>query len=146
MTVILKQNVKSLGKAGELVSVSDGYARNFLFPKGLAAVADTQAMNELRNREEAAAYHAKVEKETAHEAAAALQGKGLKISAKAGAGGRLFGSVTTKEVADELQKQYGIAVDRRKISMEDIKAYGTYPAQIKLHSGITATVNITVAE
>lgn len=146
MKVILKQDVKSLGKAGELVSVSDGYARNFLFPKGLAAVADTQAMNELRNREEAAAYHAKVEKEAALEAAAALQGKGLKISAKAGAAGRLFGSVTTKEVADELQKQYGIAVDRRKISMEDIKAYGTYPAQIKLHAGITATVNITVAE
>ncbi len=146
MKVILKQDVKGQGKKGELVTVSDGYARNFLFPRGLAAEADSQAMNELRNREESVAYHKKVEKDTAIDAATALKGKSIIIHAKAGAGGRLFGSVTTKEVADALVKQCGITVDKRKISMNDIKAYGSYTAEIKLYSGISADVTILVEE
>ena len=146
MKVILKQDVKGQGKKGELVTVSDGYARNFLFPRGLAVEADSQAMNELRNREESAAYHKKVEKDAALAAADALKDKALTIHAKAGNGGRLFGSVTTKEVADALEKQVGVKVDKRKITMNDIKAFGTYTAEVKLYTGVTAEIQVVVAE
>ncbi len=146
MKVILKQDVKGQGKKGELVTVSDGYARNFLFPRGLAVEADSQAMNELRNREESAAYHKKVEKDAALAAAATLKDKALTIHAKAGNGGRLFGSVTTKEVADALEKQVGVKVDKRKITMSDIKAFGTYTAEVKLYTGVTAEIQVVVAE
>lgn len=146
MKVILKQDVKGQGKAGQLVNVSDGYARNFLFPRQLAIPADAQAMSELRSKEEAAQYHAKVEKDAALAAAAQLKDKTVKISAKAGSSGRLFGAVTTKEVADALGKQFGIQVDKRKITMNDIKAYGTYTAEIKLHAGVSAQFSVTVCE
>lgn len=146
MKVILKQDVKGQGKAGQLVNVSDGYARNFLFPRQLAMPADAQAMNELKSKEEAAQYHARVEKEAAMAAAAQLADKTLKIQAKAGSAGRLFGSVTTKEVADALQKQYGITVDKRKISMDDIKSFGSYTAEIKLHVGVVAKITVMVVE
>jgi len=146
MKVILKQDVKGQGKAGQLVSVSDGYARNFLFPRQLAVPADAQAMSELRTKEEAAQYHAKVEKQAALDAAEALKDKALQIKAKAGTNGRLFGSVTTKEVAEALNKQYGVSVDKRKISMEDIKAFGTYTAEVKLHTGVVAKIAVTVCE
>ena len=146
MKVILKQDVKGQGKKGELVTVSDGYARNFLFPRGLAVEADSQAMNELRNREESVAYHKKVEKDAALAAAETLKDKALTIHAKAGNGGRLFGSVTTKEVADALEKQVGVKVDKRKITMNDIKAFGTYTAEVKLYTGVTAEIQVVVAE
>lgn len=146
MKVVLKQDVKGQGKAGELVSVSDGYARNFLFPRNLAVPADAQAMTELRNREESAQYHAKVEKQAALDAAAVLKDKVVTITARAGSGGRLFGSVTTKEVADALDKQFGIKVDKRKITMADIKAFGDYTAEVKLHIGVTAAVTVKVTE
>lgn len=146
MKVLLKQDVKGQGKAGQVVNVSDGYARNFLFPRQLAVPADSQVMNELRTKEEAAQYHARVEKEAALSAAAALKDKTVKISAKAGSAGRLFGAVTTKEVADALEKQFGIKVDKRKIIMDDIKAYGTYTAEVKLHSGVVAQVTVLVSE
>lgn len=146
MKVILKQDVKGQGKSGELVSVSDGYARNFLFPRGLAVPADAQAMTELRNREESAEYHARVEKQAALDAAEKLKDKIVKISAKAGSAGRLFGSVTTKEVAEELGRQFDIHVDKRKISMDDIKAFGSYKAEIKLPQGVTAHVTVMVTE
>ena len=146
MKVVLKQDVKGQGKAGELVSVSDGYARNFLFPRNLAVPADAAAMTELRNREESAQYHAKVEKQAALDAAAKLKDTVVKISARAGAAGKLFGSVTTKEVADALEKQFAVKVDKRKISMEDIKAFGSYPAQVKLHADVTAKITVMVTE
>ncbi len=146
MKVLLKQDVKGQGKAGQLVNVSDGYARNFLFPRQLAVPADSQVLNELRTKEEAVQYHARVEKEAALNAAAALKGKTVKISAKAGSAGRLFGAVTTKEVAEALEKQFGIKVDKRKITMDDIKAYGSYTAEVKLHSGVVAQVTVLVSE
>jgi len=146
MKVVLKQDVKGQGKAGQLVNVSDGYARNFLFPRQLAIPADAQAMNELRTKEEAAQYHARVEKEAAMSAASNLQDKTVKIVARAGNGGRLFGSVTTKEVADALDKQFGVKVDKRKITMDDIKAFGSYVAEIKLHTGVVAKVTVMVTE
>ena len=146
MKVILKQDVKGQGKKGELVNVSDGYARNFLFPRGLAVEADAQAMNDLKNREEAAKYRDDMEKKSAHAAAGLLTGKTLKLTAKAGQGGRLFGSVTTKEVAEELKKQFGLDIEKRKIAMADIKAYGSYEAEIKFSHGITAKLTVIVSE
>lgn len=147
MKVILTADVKGSGKKGELVNVSDGYARNFLLPRGLAIEANAQAMNELKNREESKAFHTEQEKKTATENARVIQDKTLRISAKAGTTGRLFGAVTSKEVAEELEKQFGIKVDRRKISLSsDIKAYGEYTAEIKFYTGISATFQIIVGE
>ncbi len=146
MKVILKEDVKGQGKKGELVNVSDGYARNFLFPRNLAVPADAQAMNELRNKEEAARHRLLVEKQEAEETARRLSGKTLKLSAKAGQGGRLFGSVTTKEVAEELKRQFQVSVDKRKIEMADIKAFGSYEAVVKLTQGITAKMTVMVSE
>lgn len=146
MKVILKQDVKGQGKKGQLVQVSDGYARNFLLPRGLAVEADSQAMNDLKNKEEARIHHLKVEKQEAEAAAAMLSGKTVKIVARAGQGGRLFGSVTTKEVAEELAKQYGITVDKRKITMADAKAFGAYEAEIKFPQGVTTKMTVMVTE
>ena len=146
MKVILMQDVKSLGKKGEMVSVADGYARNFLFPRGLASEANAQAMTELKNREAAAEHKVKVDTQAAKDASALLSGKTVRISAKAGQNGKLFGSVTSKEVADAVKKQYGVETDKRKISMEDIKSYGTYEAEIKLYQGISAQIYVQVSE
>lgn len=146
MKVILKQDVKGLGKKGELVQASDGYVRNFLFPRGLAMEANAQAMNELKNREDAARYHQEMSRKAAEETANALEGKTLSLKARAGQSGKLFGSVTTKEVAEELKKQFGVDVDKRKIAMADIKAYGSYTAEIKLLQGIVAKITVAVTE
>ena len=146
MKVILKQDVKGQGKAGQLVNVSDGYARNFMLPSGLAIPADAGAMTELHNREESAKFHAAQEKKAAEEAAALMKDKVLKITARAGSAGRLFGSVTTKEVAEELAKQFGVRVDKRKISMTDIKSFGTYTAEVKLYTGVVAKLSVMVTE
>lgn len=146
MKVILKQDVKGQGKQGQLVQVSDGYARNFLLPRGLAMEADSQAMNDLKNKEAARQHHLKVEKQEAEAAAAMLSGKTVKIVARAGQGGRLFGSVTTKEVAEELAKQYGVTVDKRKITMADAKAFGAYEAEIKFPQGVTTKMTVMVTE
>ena len=146
MKVILLQDVKGHGKKGQLVEASDGYARNYLLPKKLAIEANATNLNALKISDEAKKHHAAEEKRMAQETADKLEGKTVKITAKAGQNGKLFGSVTAKEVADELQKQYAVAIDKRKISMADIKAYGSYTAQIKLHAGITASVTVLVAE
>jgi len=146
MKVILKQDVKGQGKKGELVNVSDGYARNFLFPRDLATVADTAAMNELKNKAEAVKFHADMELKQAKEAAEKLAGTSVTVHAKAGSAGRLFGAVTTKEVAEALAAKLKIEVDRRKITMADIKAYGDYTAEIKLHTGVTAEFTVHVGE
>ena len=144
MKVVLTQDVKSLGKKGELVSVAEGYARNFLFPRKLAMEANAQALNELKNRENAAKHRQEAELAAARQAAQALEGKTVRVLAKGGSQGRLFGSVTSKEVAEQLHKELGVEVDRRKIAIEDIKHYGTYPAEIKLHQGVGATFYVLV--
>ncbi len=146
MKVILKQDVKGQGKAGDLVSVSDGYARNFLFPRNLAIEADAQAMNEFRNKEESVKYHAAQLKQKAEDAKKQLQGQGLTVHAKAGQNGKLFGSVTSKEIAEELNKRFGLELDKRKIVMNDIKAYGDYEVEIKLHPGVAAKITVSVSE
>ena len=146
MKVILLQDVKGHGKKGEKVKASDGYARNFLFPKKLAAVADNTAMNELKNREAAAAHHKQEEIDRANATAKALNGKTVTISAKAGSNGKLFGSVTSKEIAAEIKKSLGIEIDRKKMSVADIKNFGEYTAEIKLYTGIIAKLTVKVTE
>ena len=146
MKVILTQDVKGLGKKGELVNASDGYARNFLFPRKLAAEANSQAMTELKNREDSKKHKIEVETQQAKASADKISGKTVKVTAKAGQGGRLFGSVTSKEIAAEMKNQFGIDIDRRKITVNDIKAFGTYPATVKLYQGVTAEFKVAVSE
>ena len=146
MKVILLADVKGLGKKGELCNASDGYARNFLFPKKLAIEADSAALNELKNREAAAAHHKKEEINAANETAKKLEGKSVIIKAKAGAGGKLFGSVTSKEIAAEIKNSLGIEIDKKKMSVADIKNFGEYTAEIKLYQGITAKITVKVTE
>ena len=146
MKVMLTQDVKSLGKKGELVNASDGYARNFLFPRKLAVEANAQAMNELKNREAAEKFRLETELKNAKETAAKIDGKTVKLTAKAGQGGRLFGSVTAKEVAEQIKAQFGVDIDRRKISMSDIKSFGTFNAEIKVYNGVNAAIYVMVGE
>ena len=146
MKVILLADVKGQGKKGELCNVSDGYARNFLFPKKLAVEADNTALNELKNREEAKAHHKKEEIAAANKTAEQLNGKTVTIKAKAGTGGRLFGSVTSKEIAAEIKKSLGIEIDRKKMTVADIKNFGEYMAEIKLYTGIVAKLTVKVTE
>ncbi len=144
MKVILKEDVKGKGKKGDLINVSDGYARNFLIPRGLAVEADAAAMNELKTKQEAAKYHAEMELKQAKEIAEKLANASVTIPARAGQNGRLFGAVTSKEVAEALKAQLHIEVDRRKIAMADIKEVGSHTADIKLHQGISATLTVHV--
>ena len=146
MKVILTQDVKNLGKKGEMVSTSDGYARNFLFPRKLAVEANAQSLTELKNRENAKNHKIELEIEAASESAGKINGKTVKITAKAGQNGKLFGSVTAKEIAETVKKQFDVDIDKRKISAEDIKAYGTYPVQAKFYQGITADFFVMVSE
>lgn len=145
MKVVLLQDVKSLGKKGELVNVSDGYARNFLFPKNLAKEANAQAMNELRNAEQSKKYKKDTEIAAAQQAKAGLEGSKFVIKAKAGESGKLFGSITPKEIAAEIKRQKSFDVDKRRIVLkDDIKTLGEYEAQIKLYTDITANITISV--
>lgn len=146
MEVILKADVKGLGKKGEKVKASDGYARNFLFPKGLAVEANAQSLTELRNREQSNQHKIDVEVANANASKSKLQGKIIKITAKAGNNGKLFGSVTSKEVAAEITNQYGVKVDKRKITMDDIKNFGSYKIEVKLYTNIVAEMTVMVGE
>ena len=145
MKVVLLQDVKSLGKKGELVTVSDGYARNFLFPKNLAKAANAQAMNELKNAEQSLKYKKETEIAAAQNAKAALEGSKFVIKAKAGESGKLFGSITPKEISAEIKRQKSIDVDKRRIVLkDDIKTVGEYEVEIKLYTGINAAVTVSV--
>lgn len=146
MKVVLKQDVKGLGKKGELVNTSDGYARNFLFPKGLASEANAQNLSELKNRQQAEKYRIETETAAAKKSAAEISGKTIKIQAKAGQNGKLFGSVTSKEIAEKLKSEFSINVDKRKIAVEDIKQFGTYEFEVKLYQGISAKLFVLVGE
>lgn len=146
MKVILKQDVKSLGKKGELVNASDGYARNFLLPKGLAVEADSAAMNDFNNKESAKKFHKAEEIKAAQADAQKLDGKTFSLKAKAGANGKLFGSVTSKDVAKQISAELGINIDKRKIVMTDIKTFGTVEAEVKVYPEITAKIYVQVSE
>ena len=146
MKVVLTQDIKDLGKKGQLVNVADGYGKNYLLPRKLAVIADNAAMSELKNRETAKQYHIEMDKKKANEDAAALQGKTIKISATAGQNGKLFGSVTSKEIAEKIREQFSIEVDKKKITCDDIRSYGQYSCTVKLYQGITADVYVIVGE
>ena len=145
MKVILLKDVKGQGKKDQIVDVSDGYARNFLFPKKLAVVADNKALNEVKNKEASKQYKIETEKAAANAIAAKLAEVVVKISVNAGADGRLYGSITSKDIAEALAKQHGVTVDKRKIVMPDpIKAYGTYNFDVRLYPEIVGKVKVTV--
>lgn len=146
MKVILKQDVKSLGKKGELVNASDGYARNFLIPKGLATEANATAMNDFNNKESAKKYHKAEEIKAAKADAEKLEGKTFRLTAKAGANGKLFGSVTSKDISAKIKQNLSLDIDKRKITVDDIKQFGTYEAEIKIYQGISAKIYVQVTE
>ena len=147
MKVVLLQDVKGSGKKGELVNVSDGYARNFLFPRNLAKEANAQAMNELKNAEDSKQFKRDQQIAQANAAKAKLEQKTIVIHAKSGSNGKLFGSITPKEIANEINQRYHIVVDKRKISIVgEIKQYGTFDAEVKLFNGITAKIFVEVCE
>ena len=147
MKVILNADVKGQGKKDQMVEVSDGYARNFLFPKKLARPADNQAVTELKNKQASAQHKIDVERAAAKEAAAKLETVKVVIKAGASADGRLYGSITAKDVAEELAAQHKITVDKRKITMpEPIKTYGSYDLDVKLYSDVSGKIHVSVTE
>jgi len=147
MKVILLQDVRGQGKKGDLIEVSDGYARNFLFSKKLAVEADKAMLNELKNREEAAKFKKETEKAQAQETAAKLEGVLLKIAVSGSPDGRLYGAVTTMEIAQQLSEQFNIDVDKRKIVLDDpIKAFGKYTLDVKLFAGVSVKLNVLITE
>ena len=146
MEVLLKSDVKGLGKKGEKVSVSEGYARNFLFPRGLAAEMNAQLMSELKNKQSSEKFKAEEELKAAKAFAEKISGKTVVIKAKGGANGKLFGSVTAKEIATLVSTQFSVKVDKRKITVDDIKTFGTYKTQVRLHPQVTADFKVQVVE
>lgn len=146
MKVILKADVKGQGKKGELIEVSEGYGRNFLLPRGLAELATADNLNTFRQKEEATARRIALEKAAAQETAAKLKDIRVKIVAKGGTGGRLFGAVTAKEVSDALKKQTGLDVPKNKIVMEQIKTFGGFILKAKLYPEITGEIHVDVVE
>lgn len=147
MKVVLLADVKALGKKGQMVDASDGYARNYLFPKKLAIEAGAQIISELKSKEAAKAHQIEVDKQNARDTAAKLESVVVKIYAVAGADGKLYGSVTTKDIAEQLAAQTGIEVDKRKINLpEQIKSFGTYSVDVKLYTDISGKINVVVAK
>ncbi len=147
MKVFLKQDVKNLGKAGTIVNVSDGYARNFLFARGFAVEADKNAQSQAKNKESAEAYRREQELAAARELAAKLSSVIVTIRQSAGADGKLYGSVTAAHIADALKEQTKIEVDKRKIVLDaPIRTFGTSILDVKLCAGVTAKVTVKVTE
>lgn len=145
MKVILLDNIKGVGKKDEVINASDGYARNFLFPKKLAVEANSENMSKLNNKKEANNYRKDLEKQAAEETAKKLKGILLKINVKAGENGKIFGGVTAKEIADTLKSQANIEVDKKKIELkEQIKALGTFSVNVKLYEGVTGVLKVDV--
>ena len=147
MKVILQQDVKGQGKKGQMVEVSEGYARNFLLPRKMAIPATADAINTMNLKEKAKRAEEARLKAEAEEIAEKLKECQVKLTAKAGAGGKLFGAVTTKEISEGLQKQYGIDVPKQKLVLEDpIKSFGSYQVKAKLGFEVSGTVYVSVFE
>lgn len=144
MKVILKQKVKGLGAEGDVVEVADGYGRNFLLPRGLAVEATPSNLNLLKQKAMKMEAEARRLLEQARAAAAKLDGFTVIVEARAGDGGRLFGAVTSQDVAEALQRSPGVQVDKRRIEMEAIKTLGSYPAVVRLHPQVTAKITVNV--
>ncbi len=147
MKVLLLADVKGQGKKDQIVEVSDGYARNFLFPKKLAVAADAKVMSEAKSKEESKQFRLKEEKAAAKALAEKLVTLTVKIPASSGADGRLYGSVTTKDISEALAAQHKIDIDKRKMALaENIKAYGTYNVEVKVYPEVNATLKVVVTE
>lgn len=147
MKVILTQDVKSLGKKGDVVEVSEGYARNMLLKKGLGKEATGKNMNDLKLQKANAEKVAKEALEAAQAQGKEMEGKEIKIAVKAGEGGRVFGSVSSKEIAEEIKKQLGYEIDKKKIILDGpIKTLGVTNVAIKLHTKVTTEVRVHVTE
>ena len=145
MKVVLLADVKGQGKKGDIVNVSDGFARNYLFPKKLAKLADDQTIQELKAKKESEEYRKAEEKKNAAALAEKLKGTVLTFKTTGGADGRLFGAVTAKDISDRLQSELGITVDKRKIVLnETIKTVGEYDIELKLYPEISANIKINV--
>lgn len=147
MKVIFLKDVKGSGKKGEVKNVADGYARNMLIPKGLAIEANAKNMAELAGQQSSAQHKIDLEIQAAKEAAGKIKDKKVNIKAKAGSNGKLFGSVTAGNVADAMNEQLGVKVDKKKITLSsDIKNFGSYNAVIKLYNGISEKIDVEVIE
>ena len=147
MKILLTEDVKKLGKKGEIVDVSDGYAKNFILPKKLGIEATKAVMNEWQTKKGSEENRKRKEEEEAKALAAELNGKEVVIRTKTGEGGRLFGSITSKDVAEALEKQLKLKVDKKKIQVaEPIKSFGAFEIPIKLHPQVTGTLNVVVEE
>ncbi len=145
MKVILKDNIKGVGKKNEVINASDGYARNFLFPKNLAVEATPENMQKLNSQNQAKQYKKNVEKEEAQQIAKKLQAITLEIKVQAGENGKIFGSVSSKEIAENLEKQYKINIDKKKIEIkEPIKVLGTREVEVRLFEGVTGKIKVNV--
>lgn len=145
MKVILKQDIKGVGKKDQIINAADGYARNFLFPKNLAVPADSGNMNNLKSKNESVAYRKGEDLKEAKEIAERMKKITLKISVKAGENGKLFGAVTAKEISEALKKDYDITVDKKKILLaESIKVAGVTTVDMKLNEGVMAKLKVLV--
>lgn len=146
MKVVLTQDVKGQGKKNDIIDVSDGYARNFLFPRKLAVVADAKAINDVKNKKSSEQHKIELEKAQARELANKLGAEKVVISAEAGKDGKFYGAVTSKDIAEAL-KARGLDIDKRKIDLDaPIKAFGTYMIDVKLYVGIVAKLTVQVVE
>ena len=145
MKVILLDNIKGVGKKDEVINASDGYARNFLFPKKLAVEANSENMAKLKAKENSSMYKKSVEKEDAQKLAETLKNILVKISVKTGENGKIFGSITSKEIADSLKEQHKIELDKKKIDLKDpIKTVGTFSVPVKLYEGVIGTLRVQI--
>lgn len=147
MKVILLTDIKGKGKKDQVIEVSDGYARNYLLPNKLAILADAKALNELQGREASKKHKYDTEKAAALKTAEQLKDITLVLRHKAGADNKLYGAITTKEIAQQLKQEYGLDVDKKKLSMESpIKTFGTYNIKAKLFTDVAATITVQVVE
>lgn len=145
MKVILKQDIKGVGKKDQIINAADGYARNFLFPKGLAVPADTGNINNLKSKQESTAYKKNEDFKEAKALADKISKITLKFEVKAGENGKLFGGVTSKEISEELNKQYKIDIDKKKIVLkETIKTVGVTNIELKLNEGVVAKLKVQI--
>lgn len=146
MKVILLKDVKSVGKKGDIVNASDGYARNYLVPRGLAQEATDSNLHILNNKKETERRQKLSEIEAAQKVAESMKGKEINLWVKTGENGKLFGSITGKDIVDELNKKYNLKVDKKKVVIDNIKQVGTYDVEVKLYPEISTKIKVIIAE
>jgi len=144
--VILLKDVKTLGKKGEVINTSDGYARNYLIPKGFAEEANKANLHVWNNKKEAERKQKLAEVEAAQKLAAELKGKEINLTVKSGENGRIFGSITGKDISDELNKKFKVNIDKKKIAVGNIRQLGTYDVEVKLYPEISTKIKVIIAE